>query len=78
MFGAVVDVGALLDVVWVSLISGVGVVVIFSVSILGGARAGDARRNGRDGAAAGFLALSSLALLLFFAVLVFGVILLVG
>jgi hypothetical protein len=74
----VVDGGALLDLIWVSLLAGVGVVILFSLVILGGSRSADARRQGRGGAAAAFLSVSSIALIAFFAVLVVGVKLLVG
>jgi hypothetical protein len=77
-FAAVVDGGALLDVVWVSLLAGVGVVTIYSVAVLGAARASDARREGRGGAAAAYGTLALAALLLFAAVIVVGVAILVS
>ena len=60
-----VDGGLLLQVVWVSLLAGVGISVLFSLVILGSAKAGDARRAGRGGAAAAFLALAVIALVVF-------------
>ena len=75
---AIVDGGALLHVVWVSLLAGVGVVTIFSFALLGVARAGDARREGRTLAAAVYGAVGGASLLLFAAVIVVGVTVLVG
>ncbi len=43
---AVVDWGALLEVVWTSLLGGIGVTAIFAVAILGATRAVDLRRAG--------------------------------
>ncbi len=54
-----VDIGLLWQVIWVSVVAGVGISALFSLVILGGARAGDARRAGRDGAALGYVALAS-------------------
>lgn len=70
---AIVDGAALLDVIWVSLVAGVGVVTIFAFTLLGATRAADARREGRGGAAAAFGTLAALSLLLFTAVIVVGV-----
>jgi hypothetical protein len=60
-----VDTHLLLQVVWVSLVAGVGISVLYSLVILGSARAGDARRAGRGGTAAAWATLAALALLLF-------------
>ena len=60
-----VDTGLLWQVIWVSAVAGVGISALFSLVILGGARAGDARRAGRGRVAAGYAALSVVALLLF-------------
>lgn len=62
---AAIDFGALLDVIWISLIAGVGITTIFSVVVYAGARAGEARRDGRTAAAYVFVGLSALALLVF-------------
>jgi hypothetical protein len=53
-----VDVKALLKVVWISLVAGVGVIAAFSLVVLATTRAGDLRRSDRTGAAVlyGFLA----------------------
>lgn len=46
MIATVVDVHALLRVVWISLAAGIGVSAAFSLVVLGMARGGDARRDG--------------------------------
>jgi hypothetical protein len=68
-----VDGHLLVQVVWVSLAAGVGISVLFSLVILGGAKAGDARRSGRGAPAAAYLALAVLAFALFFLGVVLGV-----
>ncbi len=60
----------LFEVVWVSLLAGIGVTAIYSLVIYSSGRAGDARREGNGGAAAVFGALAVLA----FAVFLVGVI----
>ena len=52
MTGFAVDTSLLWQVIWVSLLAGVGISALFSLVILGAARAGDARRAGRGGIAA--------------------------
>jgi hypothetical protein len=68
-----VDTHLLVNVIWVSLVAGVGISALFSFVLLAGARAGDARRMGKDGAAAGYVVLASLAFLLFAGGVVLGV-----
>jgi hypothetical protein len=68
-----VDGGLLLQVVWVSLLAGVGISVLFSLVILGTAKADDARRAGHGVAAVAFSALALLAFGLFAAGVVLGV-----
>jgi hypothetical protein len=68
-----VDTGQLWQVIWVSLLAGVGVSMLFSLVILAGARADDARRGGRDGAATGYGILAVVALLIFLGGVVVGV-----
>jgi hypothetical protein len=57
--------GTLLEVVWVSLVAGIGVTAVFSLVILASARATEYGRAGRSGAALGFAALAALAFLVF-------------
>jgi hypothetical protein len=68
-----VDSGALWQVIWVSLVAGVGISALFSLVILGSARAADSRRTGAGGAATRWLALAVLAFLLFAAGVALGV-----
>ena len=60
-----VDGHLLVQVVWVSLLAGVGISVLFSLVIVSAAKAGDARRSGRGGPAAVFAALAVLTFALF-------------
>jgi prepilin signal peptidase PulO-like enzyme (type II secretory pathway) len=68
-----VDTHLLWQVIYVSLLAGVGISALFSFVIVGAARAGDARRAGRGGAAAGWAAVAVLAFVLFAAGVVLGV-----
>ena len=68
-----VDFGSLWQVVWVSLLAGVGVCALFSLVILASARASEARRGGHGGAAATLATLAAFAFLLFAAGVVLGV-----
>ena len=68
-----VDTHLLLQVIWVSLVAGVAISALFSVVILGAARAGDARRLGNGGAAAGYALLALAAFILFAVGVVLGV-----
>ena len=71
---AAIDFHALGQVIWVSIVAGVGVTVLFAIVIYGADKAGDARRAGQEGAAVGFGALAVAALVVFLLVTVFGVI----
>jgi hypothetical protein len=73
MMLAAVNVGDLAEVIWVSLVAGVGVTLTFSLVVLGSGRSAEARRTGRDVAAIGYATLAGLALLVFLAGLVAGV-----
>jgi hypothetical protein len=68
-----VEGGLLLQVVWVSLLAGIGITSLFSLVILGSAKAGDARRAGHGAAAAAYLTLAVLAFALFALGVVLGV-----
>jgi hypothetical protein len=70
---AAVDAAGLLEVIWVSLLAGVGVTLTFSLVVLGGGRSDEARRAGRGTAATGYAMLAALALLVFLLGVVFGV-----
>ena len=68
-----VDTHLLLQVVWVSVLAGVAISALFSFVILGVARAGDARRSGRDGASVVYAGLALLAFTVFAGGVVLGV-----
>jgi hypothetical protein len=67
------DTGALLQTVWVSMAAGIAISFVFSFVIVGASKAGDARRAGRDGAAALYALLAVVAFALFAAGVVLGV-----
>ena len=62
---ASVDAGLLLEVVWVSLLSGVVVSALFSLVVLFGARSAESRRNSRGVAAMVYATLSVVAFIAF-------------
>jgi hypothetical protein len=70
---AAVNVGDLVEVIWVSLLAGVGVTLTFSLVVLGSGRSAEARRTGRDSTAIGYATLAGLAFLVFVVGLVLGV-----
>ena len=72
--GAVVEWGNLLQVVYVSLIAGVGITLIWSLGLVGVARFDDRRRVGDRGGAARYAALAIVSGLVVIAVLVEAVI----
>ena len=73
MVGAVIEFGKLLEVVWVSLVAGIGVTAVFSLVIFGSAQAAEARRNGRGGAATGYGVLAAVAMAVVAAGVVFAI-----
>jgi hypothetical protein len=70
----IVETKDLVETVLASLIAGVGVTVIFSVAIWGGARFVDLSRGGRPVAAGAAAALGALALATTLAAVVFGIV----
>ena len=70
---ASVDAGLLLEVVWVSILAGVTVSVLFSFVVLFGARSAEARRGSNAGAAMVYAGLSVLAFAAFAALVAYGV-----
>jgi hypothetical protein len=71
---AAIDFHALGQVVWVSLVAGVGVTVLFSLVIFGTDKARDARRGGQESQAVGYSALAVVAMLVFLAAVVFAIV----
>jgi hypothetical protein len=62
---AVVEISQLLDVIWVSLVAGIGVTIAYSLIVLGTARSAEARRAGHTGPALAYGALAAVFALAF-------------
>jgi hypothetical protein len=78
VIGAIVDTHALLQVLWVSVLSGVGVTGAYGLAILGSTRAVEFGRDGRTGAAVAYGAIGVLGFAAFVAAIVFGIVILTG
>ena len=78
MIASIVDTDALLQVIWVSLIAGVGVPSCFALAILGSTRAVELGRNGRPLDAVVFAVVGILGLGVVIASIVFGILTLVN
>ena len=70
---AVVDWGALLDVVLVSLLGGVGLTALFSIAVAGAISFVDFRREGRPVEAGAFVVVASVAIVACVAALLYGI-----
>jgi hypothetical protein len=70
---AAIDFHGLGEVIWVSLVAGVGVTVLYSLVVFGAGKAGEARRRGQAGPAAAFTALSVVAMLVFSATVILAI-----
>ena len=70
----IIDWDALLNVLWASVLGGVGVTAVFALAILGGTRAVYLRRDGHVLAAGAYGALMVIAGLVVVAAVVFGVV----
>ena len=70
---AVIDFHALGQVIWVSLVAGSGVTVLFSVVIWGADKAEHARRGGQDSQALAYGVLAIAAMVVFAATVIIGV-----
>ena len=69
----VVEVGQIVEVIWVSLLAGVGITAVYSFAVLGTAGWAEARRARRTGAAVGYGLLAVLSLVAFAGIVVVGV-----
>jgi hypothetical protein len=74
MLGTIVDTKALLQTVWVSLVAGLGVTLVFSIMVFGVTRLADLRRDDRPFLAAAAGALAGLALIVTVAAIVLGIV----
>jgi hypothetical protein len=70
---AAIDGAGLFEVVWVSLLAGVGVTLTFSLVVLGSGRSATARREGNERAATAYALIAALAFALFAVGVVVGV-----
>jgi len=73
MADSVVDWGALLEVIWTSLVGGIGVTALFAVAILGATRAMDLRQDGNAAAAGLYGVLTAVALVAVAVAVVLGI-----
>ncbi|MEX1142147.1 MAG: hypothetical protein WD993_04570 [Thermoleophilaceae bacterium] len=69
----IVDVGGLIEVIWASLLAGVGICVVFALVIVGYARAVDMSREDRPVAALAYLAVMVIAFAGVLAMAAFGI-----
>jgi purine-cytosine permease-like protein len=70
----VVDWHGVLQVLWVSTVSGIAVTAVYSIAIVGGTRAADFSRNGRRAGAFLMASLCLIALAVFAGAVVFGIV----
>jgi hypothetical protein len=68
-----VQASELLEVAWVSLVAGITTTALFAVVVLGGARAGEARRTDWGSAATVYAGLATLAFVVFVVLVAVGV-----
>lgn len=78
MIASVVDTELLVEVVWVSLVAGIGVTAAFGFALLGATRALELGRDGRVGEATLFGVLGAVAMAAVVAAIVFGIVVLVN
>ena len=71
---AVIDWDALLEVLWASVLGGVGVTAVFALAILGATRAVYMHRDGHVLAAGAYAALMVIAAVVVVAAVIFGVV----
>jgi hypothetical protein len=78
MIASIVDTHAILQVIWVSLIAGVGVPSCFGLALLGTVRSVEFGRNGRPAEAAVFAIIGFLGLAVVLGSIVFGILTIVN
>jgi hypothetical protein len=76
MIATVVDTGDLLEVVWVSLVAGIGVTAAFGLAIVGSTRAMELGRAGRPGEALLFGAMGAVSMVAVLGAIVYGIVVL--
>jgi len=70
---AVVELSQIVEVIWVSLVAGIGISTAYSLVVLGTARSADARRAGRSVTAFAYGTMALVFLLVFAAAVAYGV-----
>ena len=78
MIASIVDTDALLQVIWVSIVAGVGVTSCYGLAILGASRAVEFGRNGRLAEATVFAIVGVLGFAVVIAAIVWGILMLVN
>jgi hypothetical protein len=78
VIATVVDWDALLQVIWVSLVAGVGVTAAWAFAIVGGTRSVEKGRDGRGGEAAVYAVVGVAGFAAVMAAIVFGIVILTG
>ena len=78
MIATVVDWDAILQVIWVSLLAGVGVTAAYGFALLGSARALESGREGRLVGAISYAVVGVLGLAIVIGAIVFGIVILTG
>jgi hypothetical protein len=78
MIGAIVDTHSLAQVLWVSVVAGVGVTAAFGLAILGATRALEFGRDGRIAEATIYAVIGVAGFGAFLAAIVFGIVILTG
>jgi hypothetical protein len=76
VIATIVDWDALLQVIWVSLLAGVGVTGAYGFALLGSTRALESGREGRVGIAIGYAVVGVLGLAIVIGAIVFGIVIL--
>ena len=76
MIATIVDWDALLQVVWVSLVAGVGVTAAWGFALLGTTRALESGRDGRVGGAVAYATVGLIGFATVVAAIVFGIVIL--
>jgi hypothetical protein len=69
----VVELGQIVEVIWVSIVAGVAITASYSFVVLGTGRSAEARRAGRTGAAFGYGTLAVVFLAVFLGGFVFAI-----
>jgi hypothetical protein len=78
VIATVVDWDALLQVIWVSLVAGVGLTAAWGLALLGSSRALESGRDGRIPEAAFYAVVGAAALALVLGAIVFAIVILTG